>query len=401
MPNFEFIVRDQIGRNFRGTLFGPTEQAVFFRLQKQGYVVISVTEKEAKEGIPLLTRRVTQGDIAVFTRLLGTVISTGLPAQESIAALEEQTENVAFRKVIRQVRIDLEHGMSLASAFEKHPKIFPHLFVSMIHSGEIGGNIPEVLERAADYLEKDEELKRSIKQAFTYPKIVMTVAVAAIFIIMFKVIPAYQKIYASSKFKLPFATKILIDTSIFMTHNWLPLLITIGLLVMIFYYLKNHPSGRAYYDRFVMQMPLTGPINRRILISRAIHTLGSMLRCGVPLITSLETTKSVVNNYHIEKDIDAILESVEAGGSISSTIRLSKNFLPVTIYMISAGEQSGRMPELLISCSEALDKELTFLTKRLIIVLEPLLTIFVAMIVAFIAIALYLPIFNFLTFIPK
>jgi type IV pilus assembly protein PilC len=401
MPNFEFVVRDHIGRNFRGTLFGPTEQAVFFRLQKQGYVVLSVSEKEGKEKTPFFGGSVTPGDIAVFTRLFGAVLSTGLPAQEAIAALEEQTENVMFRKVIRQVRIDLEHGMSLSAAFEKHPKIFPHLFVSMIHSGEIGGNIPDVLERVSDYLEKDEDMKRSIKQAFTYPKIIMGVAVVAVIIIMFKVIPAYAKIYAQSKFKLPFATKLLIDVSNFVSAHWIPLAALAGLLFMFYFYIKNHPSGRAIYDRYVMQMPLTGKINRRILISRTVHTLGSMLRCGVPLITSLETTKSVVNNYYIQKDIENILESVEAGGSISNVIRLSKNFLPVVTYMVSAGEQSGRLPELLVSCSEAMDKEIAYLTRRLIIILEPILTIFVALIVAFIAIAMYLPIFNFLTFIPK
>ncbi|MFA6450636.1 MAG: type II secretion system F family protein [bacterium] len=401
MPNFEFVVRDNIGRNFKGTLFGPTEQAVFFRLQKQGYIVLSVSEKQGKEKTPFFGGAVTQSEIAIFTRLLGTVISTGLPAQEAIAALEEQTSNVMLRKVVRQVRIDLEQGMSLAAAFEKHPKVFPHLFVSMVHSGEIGGNIPEVLERVADYLEKDEELKRAIQQAFTYPKIIMTVAVVAVAIIMFKVIPAYAKIYAQSKFTLPFATRVLINTSNFVIHNWIALAAAGGLSLLAYFFLKNHPSGRAVYDRFFMNMPLTGQINRRILISRTVHTLGSMLRCGVPLITSLETTKSIVNNVHIEKDIDAILESVEAGGSISTTLRMSKNFLPIVTYMISAGEQSGRLPELLISCSEALDKELAFLTKRLIIILEPLLTIFVACIVAFIAIAMYLPIFSFLTFVPK
>jgi len=401
MPNYDFVIKDHLGRNYRGTFFGPTEQAVFFRLQKSGYIVLSVTEKQEKEGFSLFNQSISQGDIAVFTKLLSTVIKTGLPAQEAIAAIEEQTENRTLRKVIRQVREDIENGMSMSAAFEKHPKTFPHLFVSMVHSGEISGSITEVLDRVAEYLEKDSDLRRSIKQAFTYPKIILTIAVGAMVIIMTKVIPAYTKIYAQTKVKLPYMTKVLMDISNFLQQHWIPVFAVIGLIIMGFVYLKNSPIGRPYYDMFVMKIPFLGPINRRILVSRTVRTLGSMLKSGVPLITSLETCKSVVNNYHLEKDIESILENVEAGNTISSTIRLSKNFLPVVIYMFSSGESSGRLPDLLLSCSDVIEKEIAFYTKRLITILEPMLTIFVALIVAFIAIAMYLPIFNFLTFLPK
>ncbi len=401
MPNFDFVVRDSIGRNLKGTIFGPTEQAVFFRLQKQGYVVISVNEKEEKNDGQFVLQGITQGDIAVFTRLFGTVINTGLPAQEAIAAIEEQTEKPTFRKVIRAIRTDLEHGMSLAAAFEKHPKVFPHLFVAMIHSGELAGNIPEVLERIADYLEKDDDLRRSIKHSFTYPKIIVTIAILAIAIIMKFVIPAYAKVYAQTQFKLPVATRILIEISTFVINHWITLLAGLGLLIMGLVYLRHSPAGRGFFDRIYMNFPMIGQINRRILVSRTVHTLGSMLKCGVPLITSLETAKTVVGNIYIEKDLDDIMASVERGGSIAETLRTSKNFMPMVVYMISAGERSGRLPDMLISCSNALDKELVFMTKRLIVQLEPLLTIFVAMVVAFIAIAMYLPIFSFMTSMPK
>ncbi len=401
MPNYDFVIKDHLGRNYRGTFFGPTEQAVFFRLQKSGFIVISVTEKQEKEGFSLFGQSVTTGEVAIFTKLLATVIRTGLPAQEAIAAIEEQTENRSLRRVIRQVREDIEHGMSMSAAFEKHPKIFPHLFVSMVHSGELSGNISEVLDRIAEYLEKDNDLRRSMKQAFTYPKIIFTIAIGAMIIIMTKVIPAYSKIYAQTKVKLPVMTSMLMQMSDFFQKHWLPVFAVIGLLVMGFIYLKNSPAGRPVYDMFVMKMPFIGPINNRILISRAVRTLGSMLKSGVPLITSLETVSSIVNNYHIEKDIERILENVEAGNTISSSIRLSKNFLPIVIYMFSSGESSGRLPDLLLSCSDVIEKEIAFLTKRLITILEPMLTIFVALIVAFIAIAMYLPIFNFLTFMPK
>ncbi len=303
MPHYKFIAKDQLGRNYQGTLYGATEQAVFFRLQKLGYVVLSVTEKELSEGITLIQQRITIDDIVIFTKLLSTVISTGLPAVDALAALEEQTENVSLKKVIKKIREEVENGVSLSAAFENHPKVFPHFYISMIKSGEASGNLVKVLDNLTQYLERDVELKRAISSAFTYPKLVLTLAAVAVFFFTFKVIPAFDKIYSDAGLKLPQTTRIMLGISNFLVSNWMMCIGALIVLFVGFLLFKSSPSTKPTYDRLRMSVPIFGPINRRIAISRTVRTLGSMLNCGVPVITSLETARSLVENDCISRDL--------------------------------------------------------------------------------------------------
>jgi len=399
MPYYTFVAKDQHGRNYTGNLFGATEQAVFFRLQKLGYVVLSVTERDTDEGIQILPPRITLEDVVLFSRLLSTVIATGLPAVDALAALEEQTENPTFKRTIRKVREDVEKGESLSNAFEKHPKAFPHFFVSMVRSGEAGGNLAEVLDHLADYLEKDHDLRRNIRSAFTYPKFVVTLMIVLTIVLFYKVFPVLAEFYAEApeNVKIPHATKLLMNFSLFIADNWTLVLVVLGTLVASFFVFRMHRATKPIYDRLMITLPVVGPINKRVSITRSVRTLGSMLKCGVPLMTSLESTKNLANNAVIGEDIEKVMESVETGGTISSPLRLSTSFPPIAVYMISVGEHSGRLPELLHGCANALDKEIDHLVKQLLIALEPALIVLIAIMVAFMAIALYLPIFSSIT----
>ncbi|HOO57242.1 MAG TPA: type II secretion system F family protein [bacterium] len=402
MPHYDFVARDQLGRNYRGTLYGPSEQSVFFRLQKIGYIVLSVTEKEEKDKIEIFTQNITQADIVIFSRLLGTVVDTGIPLVDALAAIEEQISNTTFRKIIRKVSEDVENGSSLSAAFEKHPHIFPHLFIAMVNSGELSGRLSEVLEKASDYLESDMELRRSISNSFVYPKIVLTIAFVGIIIVMKYFIPAIAGIYAQTpKLKLPKFTKVLLSTSNYVSDNWIFFLALIAAMIAGYYFFKKSRMTRPYYDALIMSVPIMGTIMKRILIVRSIHTLGSMIECGVPLITALETVKSMTGNIYIEHDLDRVIENVEAGGTISNPLRMSRMFPPIVTYMIAAGEKSGRMHEMLINCTAVLEKEIQFMVKRTMIMLEPAVTIVVALVIAFIAIAIYLPFYQIMTLVPK
>lgn len=401
MPHFQFIAKDQLGRNYSGTLYGATEQAVFFRLQKLGYVVLSVTEKEISEGIVLIHQKITIDDVVVFTKLLSTVISTGLPAVDALAALEEQTENVSFKKVIKQVREEVENGSALSAAFEKHPKVFPHFYISMVKSGEASGNLVQVLDNLTSYLERDTELKRQISSAFTYPKLVLLLAFCAIFVFTFRVIPAFDKIYSQADIKLPQSTRMMLGFSNFVLDNWLMCTGALVVAVVGFLLFRVSPSTKPIYDRLRLSVPVLGPINTRIAVSRTIRTLASMLQCGVPAITSLETARNLVDNDCLSRDLQRVIESVEAGGTISSPLRLSRDFSPLVTYMISAGEQNGNLSEMLEGCCNALEREINHLMKKLLLILEPMITVAVALIIGFIAIAMYLPIFNIVSLAPK
>lgn len=399
MPYYNFVAKDQNGRNYRGSLFGATEQAVFFRLQQIGYVVLSVTEKRsANDTFQILPPRVTIEDIALFSRLLATVVEAGLPAVDALAALEEQTENTTFKKIIREVRENVEHGSSLSSAFEKHPKIFPHFFVAMIRSGETGGNLSEVLEYLADYMEKDQELLRGMASAFAYPKFVL-IMICMLLVVLFRwVFPVLRNFYAeANNMKLPRATKLLMDGCGFIVDNKVPLGVGLAVLVISFFVFKTSKATRPVYDRMVLSLPFIGPINRRLTLGRTVRTLGSMLMCGVPLITSLETTKSLTNNQQVAKDLGEVIKSVETGGTISSPLRMAASFSPLAVYMISVGEHSGRLPDLLNSCADAIDKEIEHLVKQFLLVLEPAMIVMIAIIVGFLAIAIYLPVFSTFT----
>lgn len=401
MPYYNFVAKDHQGRNLAGSLFGATEQAVFFRLQQLGYVVLSVTEKTAKDTFELFPQRVTIEDIVVFSRLMSTVIDTGLPAVDALAALEEQTENTTFRKIIRRIREDVEQGSSLSRAFEKHPKVFPHFFISMVRSGEAGGNLPQVLEHLCVYMEKDQDLKRNLKTAFTYPKFILILMAFLISFLFVKVFPVLRDFYAEApdKIKIPQATKMLLDGTQFVYDNWKILAMAAAFIVIGFSVFRKHPRTRPIYDEMVMKIPRIGPLNRRIMVTRTIRTLGSMLACGVPLITSLESVKNLTNNYWIDQDLTRVIDSVETGGTVSSPLRLSKSFPPLAIYMIAVGEHSGRLPQLLNGCADAMDKEIDHLIKQLLIALEPAMIVVIAIIVAFLAIALYLPVFSSFTMV--
>ncbi len=400
MPHFTFVAKDSHGRNYRGSLYGATEQSVYFRLQKLGYVVLAVTEQtEVSEDAPLLPQRITNEDKVVFAKLLSVVIDAGLPAVDALAALEEQTGNFTLKKVIKKIREDVEHGMSLSSAFEKHPKVFEHYFISMIRSGESAGNLAEVLIRLSTYMEKDHDLRRSLKGAFIYPKIVLTIAAFAVAFLMVFAIPKISKFYESqggpgSSFQLPKITQIMVNTSNFIAHEWqFDIAIVLGIFAIV-YFLKYTAQGKLITNRLYLKIPIYAQLYKRILVSRFTRTMSSMIYCGVPLLSALDTAKGVLDNHLIELDVDKMIETVETGGNMSSALRLSQYFPPLVVYMISAGEHSGRLADLLGTCSGALEKEIEYYTKRLLLYIEPLVTIFVALVVGFIAIAMYLPIFN-------
>lgn len=400
MPYYEFIAKDQNGKNYRGSIFGVTEQAVFFRLQQIGYVVLSVNErKSVNEGVEILPPRITIDDISLFSRLLATVVEAGLPAVDALAALEEQTENTSFKKVIRKVRNDVEQGSSMSSAFQKHPKVFPHFFVSMVRSGEAGGNLPIVLEYLSGYMEKDQELTRGLRSAFAYPKFVLMLIAMLVGVLFKWVFPVLKEFYEDTpdNVKLPPATKMLMGGCDFVAQNLVALGVIAVLLLIAFFIFKTHDSTKKIYDRFVLSLPLMGPINRRLSLSRTIRTLGSMLMCGVPLVSALETTKNLTNNKQVEMDLEQVIRSVETGGTISTPLRMSNSFSPLSVYMISVGEHSGRLPQLLNSCADAIDKEIDHLVKKLLLILEPALIVMIAIIVAFLAIAIYLPVFSTFT----
>ncbi|MEW6203091.1 MAG: type II secretion system F family protein [bacterium] len=393
MPNFEFIAKDLHGKNFRGTLFSQTEQGVYFALEKLGYLVLTVHERENIFAYQL-PQRITAADVTLLTKLLATLMEAGMPVVDALVTLETQTENITFSKIIRNIRINVENGMSLSDAFAKHPKIFPPFYISMIRSGETAGIMPEIYNHLSGYLDKSDELRQRVATAFTYPKIIATIALAGSLILMYYVIPQFNIIYTKLGIELNTSTKFLIGASDFAKNYWWVICLAIAALIYGFYKFRTSKQTARYYHPLVLAIPILGKINKRVSVTRTARTLSSMLQCGVPMITALETSKTVANNKVIEEDIDRVIESVQAGGTISGPLKVSPNFPPLVISMIASGERSGTLPHLLGKAADALDRELEHLIKRFLYYLEPALTLIIAISIGFIAFSIYVPIFN-------
>ena len=394
MPVYDFIAKDHSGRNFRGSLSGTTEQLVYSKLQNLGYVVLSITKVETKDSVPFIIPRVTLDDVVVFAKLFSTVISTGVTVLEALSALEDQTENYSLKIVIREVREDVAAGMSLADAFAHHPKIFPKLFVSMVRSGELGGEIGEVMERLSDYLERDQELRRAVQTTFFYPKVISGLALVAITYLLRVIVPQFQHVFQKMNImdKLPTITKVIFAVSDFIMAYGIHIIVIAGMLLLLLLWMKSNVAGRALLDRIGMSIPYLGRINARVSMSRMVRSSGSMLECGVPLLDALEISRDILENRVIEEDMDRVVENVELGGNISNPLRTSRHFPPIVLYMVGAGEQSGKLPEMLKKCAEAMDKELKHSLNKVLVILQIGLLIGIAAAIFVIALAVYLPI---------
>lgn len=394
MAVYDFIAKDHSGRNFRGTLAGATEQFVYSRLQNLGYVVLSITKIDAKEKPPFIIPRISLDDIVVFSKLFSTVMSSGLPMVETLNALEDQIDNWSLKNVIRQVRIDVQSGSALSEAFAAHPKVFPTLFVSMVRAGEISGDISAVMDRLSEYLEKDQEIRRSVQSTFFYPKMVMLVALSAVTYLLRMIVPQFSLIFEKMgiREKLPLVTKAVLAISAFIVDYGVHIAAVLALLLLLLLWMKSTQTGRALLDHAYMRLPYLGRVNGRIAMSRMVRAAGSMLMTGVPLLDSLDISKNILDNRVIELDVERVIENVELGGDISGPLRTSRHFPAIVIYMVSAGERSGRLAELLSKCADAMDKELKHILNKMLVILQIGLLIIIAFMVLAIALAMYLPI---------
>lgn len=393
MPHFEFIAKDHHGKNFHGTLFSATEQGVYFTLENLGYVVLSAHEKDDTDAVSL-PQRITPYDVAVFTKLLSTVISAGMPIIDALAALEAQLEKKVLKRIIRNVRIDVEHGMTLSEAMAKHPKAFPYFYCNMVRSGEVSGIMPTVLNHLSNYLDKNEDLKRKITSATTYPKIVATMTILSTIFLVYYVIPKFVGLYKSNpKMVLPLPTKILIAVSNFAIEYYPYVIAGVIALLWAQHFFRTSDHTKRTFHPIALKIPVAGKINSRVSITRMTRTFSYMLQSGVPILSALEISKTASNNIVIEEELDRVIENVETGGTISGPLKVSPHFPPIVIAMIASGERTGTLGNLTEKCADALDSELEYMIKRMLFFIEPMITVLLTLFVAMIAASLYLPIF--------
>lgn len=399
VETYAYKARDRGGKILDGVVEADSQDVVVSRLRDMGYMPVSVTLRRTKLTkteirIPGLTDRVSPKDVALFARQFSTMINAGLTLLKSLTILVSQTENINLSKVLGQVRSDIERGSSLSAALAKHPKVFDHLFVAMVRSGESGGVLDDVLLRLANTLEKQVEIRRKIKSAMTYPIAVLVLVVLILTAMMLFVIPTFKKIFATLHGTLPLATRILLDVShIFVSWFWLVLLFYIAISVG-FVKFKRSPAGKAYLDRLLLKVPIFGRLTHKYAIVRFSRTLAALLRSGVPILQSLGITAEASGNIKVVEAIADMEQGVRQGEPLARRMAIHDIFPPMVTQMVAVGEETGGVDEMLDKIGSFYEQEVEAMVASLASLLEPLLIVVLGSVVGSMVIALYLPMFN-------
>lgn len=401
MPAFAYVARETAsGREIRSSVDATTEQAAIAALLNRNLLVVSIQEKIGKKG-KTAGGRVALQDLVMFTRQLATMIDAGLAMVQSLQALADQTTNKVMRDVIRDVCTRVEGGDSFSEALQKHPKVFIRLYVCMVAAGERGGLLAEILARLAVYLENAARLRKKVKSALMYPTVVSVVAVGITAFLLVKVVPVFDDIFTSFGAPLPAPTQFLVNFSKLVRH-YFPLLVLGGgaLVYAWFYYIKTK-SGREFWDSRRIKLPIFGPIAHKICLARFTRTLASLIRSGVPILEVLQIVSQTVGNVVFEKAIKTAASDIERGESISAALSKHPVFPNMIIRMVTAGEQTGKIDNMLERIADFLDEEIETTLSGLTSLIEPILIVFLGVVVGGMVICLFLPIFKVSTIINK
>jgi type IV pilus assembly protein PilC len=370
-----------------------SEASAVAALLNRNLLVVSINEKLGKKG-KTAGGKVNLSDLVIFTRQLATMIDAGLAMVQSLQALADQTDNKVMRDVIKDVTTRVEGGDSFSEALQKHPKVFTRLYYSMVGAGEKGGLLAEILARLATYLENTARLRKKVKSALMYPVAVTVVAIGITTFLLVKVVPVFASIFTDFGGKLPTPTQYLINVSNFMKNNFI--LIFVALAAGIggwIYYVKN-PAGRAFWDAKRIKLPIFGQIAHKICLARFTRTMASLVRSGVPILEVLTIVQNTVGNVVMENALKTAAVDIERGEGISAALSKHPVFPILIIRMLSAGEQTGKIDSMLERVADFLDEEIETTLDGLTSLIEPILIVFLGVVVGGIVVCMFLPIFK-------
>jgi type IV pilus assembly protein PilC len=394
MASYVFVARETAtGREIRSSVEAATEQAAIAALLNRNLLVVNIQEKVGKKG-RTGGGKVALQDLVIFTRQLATMIDAGLAMVQCLQALAEQTTNKAMRDVIRDVCARVEAGDSFSEALQKHPKVFNRLYVSMVGAGEKGGLLAEILARLATYLENAARLRKKVKSAMMYPTVVTVVAIVITIFLLVKVIPVFGEIYTGFGAKLPGPTLFLITLSNIVKSYLLLILIGGGAIVYGWLYFIKTKPGREFWDARRIKLPVFGVIAHKICLARFTRTLASLIRSGVPILEVLQIVSQTVGNVVMEKAIKEAASDIERGESISASLSKHPVFPNMIIRMITAGEQTGKIDNMLERISDFLDDEIETILSGLTSLIEPILIVFLGVVIGGMVVCMFLPIFK-------
>ncbi len=391
MASFTYTARSFAGEMRTATLEAASRDDVIAQLRRQRLNVVKIDEATPKK-----PRRghIKMRDIVILTRQFSTMINAGLPLVQAMTILAEQTDNKTLSEIMRKVVFDVESGNTVADALSKHPQAFSNLYVNMVAAGEAGGILDTILMRLATFMEKNDALIRKVKGAMIYPGVIMTVAAIAVTVLLIFVIPVFENLFASAGLALPLPTRIVMGASRFLKSYWYVVGAGIAVSVFLFRRYAATSNGRLKVDQFLLKVPVLGDVLRKSAVSRFTRTLGTLVSSGVSILDGLEITAKTAGNRVVQ---DAIMESrasIAGGDTIAAPLKKSGVFPPMVISMISVGEQTGGLDEMLSKIADFYDEEVDAAVSNLLSLLEPIMIVFLGAVVGGMVVAMYLPIFD-------
>lgn len=398
MASYRYVARDRDGNVTSGVLSARNDTEVRSILRGRDLYLTSCNLAEGgqtKTGqTSFFTKKVKLNDLVVASRQLATMVRAGLSITEALGALADQTENPTLVETIRQVRLDVLTGLTLADAFRKHPKVFSEIFVSLVEVGEAGGTLDQTLEIAAQQYNDEAELREQVKAAMTYPIIVIVATILVIAVMLLFVVPVFDGVYSRFGKELPAITQSLITISrAAKTIWWVALLIIVGGVYLFRrYYASN--DGRHRIDALKLRLPLVGKLLRKISIARFTQTFAAVTRGGVPMIKALTTSAGTTGNIILKDAVMVVCNRVSEGAPLSTPLADSGEFPPMVTRMIAAGESTGNLDEMLEEITRFYQRDIEYSVHRLTRMLEPIMTVFVGGVVLFVLLALYMPVFT-------
>jgi type IV pilus assembly protein PilC len=408
MPNFTYRGITASGGQVRAEITAPDERAAARQLRSQGIVVQNIAAKRgASAGIELSELPVIKGlvggvrgkDISVFSRQFATMIAAGLPLVQCLQTLGLQMERKRFQDIIAKVASDVESGSTLSDALGRFPRVFDELYVNLVHVGETGGVLDSMLSRLSTYLEKAQALRHRVQMAIVYPVLVMTIAVLVVAFLMVFIIPIFATFFNNAGVPLPLPTRIVIAVSNAVVRYWYVILILWGAGMYGFRAWYRTDAGRLAVDRFLLRAPIFGPLVRKIAIARFTRTLSALLGGGVPIIDALRITAKTAGNRVVENGVLEARERVIAGHTLGERLKDSGVFPPMVVQMVIVGEQTGALDNMLAKVADYYEDEVDVAVAGLTSLLEPLLIVFLGIVIGGIVIAIYLPIFKVVTLV--
>jgi type IV pilus assembly protein PilC len=392
MTKFDFTAKDAGGKSVSGVLDAPSREDALTALRRKTLVPVEVRPRGAKGPAKPAKASCKKGELEIFTRQLATMLSSGIPVLECLEILQEQAESPGFKRCVRDVVDDIRGGSDLSAAMSRYPKVFSHIYCSMVRAGEASGQLSEILGRLAEYLEATQRLKREIKSAMTYPVISLCMVLGIAMFLMIGIVPKFKEIFDGLGVPLPGVTKAVMGASLFMRDNVLLMFAGMGAAAFGFVAFKNSAPGRRFFDKLVLKAPVFGPLFRKVALSRFSRTFSTLVKSGVPIIGALEIVAETSGNTVIERAVKNAAEAVKGGDTLSGPLSKEPVFPPMVVRMIGIGERAGALETLLAKISEFYDQQVEAEVKGLTSLIEPILIAVMGVIVGGIVLAVFLPI---------